>query len=233
MKLDKAKTVVAGGAGGVGEGLVRAFLKQGAHIVVPSRSESKLKGLREYVSDIGTGELITLVGSLSSPSDADALRDEVYKRIGEVDVAVASLGGWDQGPLITDVAFEVWERILRDNLTSHFLAMKAFVPLLVPQRGAYVHINGFSAEQPVPGAAPVAAMAAAQKSLALTLAEEVRPAGLRVYELILGPIKTRARLRYGHGQPEWFSPEEIGDRIVQLLERQDEEVLHRLMSKPK
>jgi NAD(P)-dependent dehydrogenase (short-subunit alcohol dehydrogenase family) len=76
-------------------------------------------------------------------------------------------------------------------------------------------------------------MAAAQKALALTLAEEVRPAGLRVYELILGPIKTRARLRYGHGQPEWFSPEEIGDHIVQLLERQDEEVLHRLMSKPK
>ena len=30
--------------------------------------------------------------------------------MGEIDVAVASLGGWDQGPLITDVAFEAWER---------------------------------------------------------------------------------------------------------------------------
>ena len=47
MKLDKAKVVVAGGTGGVGEGIVRAFLKQGAHVVVPSRSESKLEGLRE------------------------------------------------------------------------------------------------------------------------------------------------------------------------------------------
>jgi len=93
MKLDKAKIVVAGGTGGVGEGIVRAFLKQGAHVVVPSRSESKLKGLREYVSDIGTGELVTLVGSLSNPSEADALRDKVYNRMDEVDVAVASLGG--------------------------------------------------------------------------------------------------------------------------------------------
>jgi 3-oxoacyl-[acyl-carrier protein] reductase len=111
--------------------------------------------------------------------------------------------------------------------------MKAFVPLLAPQHGVYVHVNGIGAEEPCPGAAPVAAMAAAQKSLALTLAEEVRPAGLRVYELILGPIKTRVRLRYGHGQLDWLSPEEVGDYIVQLLEQQDEEVLHRLMSKPR
>ena len=199
----------------------------------PHVRKASWKGFASNVGDIGTGELVTLVGSLSNPSEADALRDEVYNRMGEVDVAVASLGGWDQGPPIADIAFEVWERILRDNLTSHFLAMKVFVPLLVPQRGAYVHINGFSAEQPSPGAAPVAAMAAAQKALALTLAEEVRPAGLRVYELILGPIKTRARLRYGQGQPEWFSPEEVGGFIAQLLERQDEEVLHRLMSKPR
>lgn len=231
MNIDRARVVVAGGTGGVGEGIVRALLKRGALVVVPSRSEIKFEGLREYVGDIDTGELVTLTGSLSNPGEAEKLRDEVRNRMGEVDAVVASLGGWNQGPHIIDVPFETWERILRDNLTSHFLAMKAFVPLLAPQRGAYVHVNGFSAEESYPGAAPVAAMAAAQKSLALTLAEELRPGGLRTYELILPPVNTRVRLRHGQSQPEWPTSEEVGDYIVQLLERQDEEVLHRLRSK--
>jgi len=46
---------------------------------------------------------------------------------------------------------------MRDNLTSHFLAMKMVVPSLAPHHGAYVHINGFSADQPYPGAAMAAA----------------------------------------------------------------------------
>jgi NAD(P)-dependent dehydrogenase (short-subunit alcohol dehydrogenase family) len=142
-------------------------------------------------------------------------------------VAVASLGGWTQSAPITSVAFETWERIVRDNLTTHFLAMKTFVPLLAARSGAYVHINGFSAEQPYPGAAPVAAMAAAQKALALTLAEETRPVGLRVHELILGPVMTRARLRHGQTPSEWLSSEDVGDYIAHMLERQDDNVLHR------
>ncbi|MFL6236263.1 MAG: SDR family NAD(P)-dependent oxidoreductase [Thermoanaerobaculia bacterium] len=228
--LEGAKAVVAGGAGGVGEGIVRSLLRQGARVIVPSRSEERLRTLEEYCQGL-PGELITLVGDLSGEETARALQNQIYERFRELDVAVASLGGWWQGKPLTSVDMETWDRILRENLTSHFLALKMLVPLLHPKTGSYVHVNGFSAEQAYPMAGPVALAAAAQKSMVLTLAEELEPTGIHVYELILGPIQTRERLLRGPGQPDWYTPEEVGEHIVGLLTRRDDEVVHRLLSK--
>src|SRR3954465_14108515 len=175
--LEGAKVVVAGGAGGGGGGiggaLLRgggggALLRRGARVLVPSRSEEKLRGLEEYCQGL-PGELVTLVGDLSTEETARALQNRIYERFRELDVAVGSLGGWWQGKPLTSVDMATWERILRENLTAHFLALKMLVPLLHPKTGSYVHINGFSAEQAYPMAGPVAMAAAAQKSMVLTL----------------------------------------------------------------
>ncbi len=228
--LEGARVVVAGGAGGVGEGIVRSLLRQGARVIVTSRSEEKLRGLAELCQGL-PGELIPVVGDLGGEEAARALQSQIYERFRELDVAVASLGGWWQGKPLTSVDMETWDRVLRENLTAHFLALRMLVPLLNPKTGSYVHVNGFSAEQAFPMAGPVALASAAQKSMVLTLAEELEPTGIHVYELILGPIQTRARLLRGPGQPDWYTPEEIGDYMVGLLTRRDDEVVHRLLSK--
>lgn len=233
-RLDGAKVVVAGGAGGVGEGIVRVLLQRGAQVLVSSRSEEKLQALVAYCADISAGELTTVVGDLSSEETARVLQHQIFERFRELDVAVASLGGWHHGRPLTSVDMDTWNRVLRDNLTSHFLAIKMLVPLLHPKTGSYVHINGFSAEQPYPMAGPVAMAAAAQKSMVLTLSEELKPTGIRVFELILGPVKTRARVRQGQVRSDWLTPEEIGDHIAGLVTGRIDrkgEVVHRLASK--
>jgi NAD(P)-dependent dehydrogenase (short-subunit alcohol dehydrogenase family) len=227
MTTPNRTVVVAGGTGAVGTGIVRSWLRAGARVVVPSRSAANRATLVAAMSDVASGELITLEGGLDTPDAATALRDAIWSRVKEVDVAVASIGGWSQGPPLTGVTFDVWERVVRDNLTTHFLAMKAFTPILRTNAGIYVHINGFGAEQAVPGAAPVVAMAAAQKSLTLTLAEELKPVNLRVHEVILGPVNTPWRITNGHSRPEWLTPEEIGERIVALVADASAEVLQR------
>lgn len=66
MILDQKIAVVAGGAGGVGEGIVRALLKNGATVVVPSRTKYKLDRLKEYTADIPNGTLITVTGGVNT-----------------------------------------------------------------------------------------------------------------------------------------------------------------------
>lgn len=231
MPLSNKIALVAGGAGGVGEGIVRALLKANAVVVVPSRSETKLARLRAYVADVPTGKLVTATADISTGEGADAVRDLVRKSHGGLDLVVASLGGWWQGRSLTELDLNTWNTLLTNNLTSHFLAINRFVPLLRPETGVYVHVNGFSAEQAYPNAAPVAMSAAAQKSLVASLAAELEPTGVRVYELILGPIKTRDRLRHGWGKPDWYAPEEIGGYVVRLVTGTDETLVHRLLSK--
>ena len=92
--LEGAKIVVAGGTGAVGEGIVRALLKQGASVLVPSRSEERLRDLVAYCRDVATGELLTLVGDLGDEASARALQNRIFERYRELDVAVAALGGW-------------------------------------------------------------------------------------------------------------------------------------------
>lgn len=229
--LDGARVVVAGGAGGVGEGIVRSLLRQGARVFVLSRNQGLLRELETSCRDIPAGELLPLIGDLGEEAGARELQSRIYEKFRELDVAVVSLGGWSQGNPLTSVDMATWNRVLRDNLTSHFLALKILVPLLHPKTGTFAHVNSFSAEQPSPMAGPAALAAAAQKSMILTLAEELRPTGIRVYELILGPIKTRQILLQGAGHDDWYTPEDIGDYLVGLATSDNRDVVHRLVRK--
>lgn len=233
MPAMNGKTVlIAGGTGGVGEGLVRAFLKESATVIVPSRTAVKLQRLKDYTDDIMTGKLVGITGTITDEDAARALGERLLKDFRSLDVAIASLGGWSQGTPITSTPMDVWNKVLRDNLTSHFLAMKTFVPLLNPTGGIYVHVNGFSADGAYPMAGPVAMTAAAQKSLTLTLSKELDRTGIRVFEFILGPIKTRDRLKHQHGQDDWYFPEEIGSKMIETFDQpRQENIIHYLLKK--
>ncbi len=232
--LSNKTAVVLGGTGGVGEGIVKSLLAAGASVVVSTRSEYKIARLREYVGTELAANLIIRQGSVNNEESARDLGEFLHKNYKSIDIAVASLGGWHQGYPLYSYPLHDWERILRDNLTSHFLAIKTLVPMLNPQSGYYFHINGYSAEEAYPMAGPVAMTAAAQKSLIQTLAKEVNRTGIKVYELILGPMKTRDRIKHGHGQDDWYFPEEIGDYIRgQILMNHQDEVVHYLLHKPR
>ncbi|MGL4630457.1 MAG: SDR family oxidoreductase [Leadbetterella sp.] len=222
--------VVLGGTGGVGEGIVRAFLQADATVVVPSRSDAKLNDLATYLSDITTGKLVTFSGSVNTEESALSLSNYLHQNYKSIDIVVASIGGWKQGFPVYSYPMKDWLEILNNGLTAHFLAIKTLIPMLHPETGHYFHINGFGSEEVVPMAGPVTMTAAAQKSLILTLATEVNRTGIRVYELILGPMKTRDRLSRSHGQPDWYYPEEIGQYIVkQAHEPTQHDVIHRLL----
>jgi NAD(P)-dependent dehydrogenase (short-subunit alcohol dehydrogenase family) len=222
MNIENSKILVAGGTGALGEGIVRTLMLQGAHVLVPTRDPQKVEKLRDYVTDVTSGSLEGVTGSLSTPENAAQLAESIA-RSGPLNAIVASIGGWTQGHGIVDVPFDVWEKVISDNLTTHFLAMKYLSPLLIG-KAAYVHMNGMSAEMAWPSAGPIAAMAAAQKSLALTFAEESNKK-FNVYEVILPPVNTRAL--QGRGRPEWPTAEEVGRFVVDILERNNGIVLNR------
>jgi NAD(P)-dependent dehydrogenase (short-subunit alcohol dehydrogenase family) len=230
--LENKVAVVLGGTGGVGEGIVKTLMQNGATVIVPSRNEIKLKRLQEYVAEVESGKLIPFVGTVNNEDNALALSNFLHQNFKSIDIAVASLGGWHQGFPFYSYPLADWNRILNDNLTSHFLAIKTLVPMLHPQTGSYFHINGFSADEIVPMAGPVSMTAAAQKSMIQTLAVELNRTGIRVNELILGPMKTRDRLKHGHGQEDWYFPEEIGQYIVnEVNSERQHDVIHYLLSK--
>jgi len=122
-RLEQRTVVVGGGTGSVGEGLVRAFLSEGACVIVPYRTEKKRDQLIDYVSDVGAGELICLEGNVGDESSIQSFRNELRAHTEKVDLAVASIGGWYYGYSLHRMPFTDWQRVLHNNLTTHFLFM--------------------------------------------------------------------------------------------------------------
>src|SRR5262249_2785669 len=146
-KLTGTIAVIAGGTGTVGEGIVRTFLREGAKVVVPSRSQGAIDRLRGYLKDEPLNRLTGLVGDIGDVADAERLRGEIIERFGHVDAVVAALGGtWEEKLKLVDVPMETWQKYQDSNLTPHYVAARTFLPLLADLQGSsYTLVGGLSA----------------------------------------------------------------------------------------
>lgn len=218
-KLDGKVVLVAGGAGNVGEGIVEIFLAEGATVAVPSRREESLNRLREYLGKMATERFVPLVGNIGTLAGAVEIRDRLLDKLGRLDSVIVALGGWWTGNLpLTELSMDVWQQYLESNLTSHFVAAKTFLPVLANQdRSSYTLLGGSAAEIPFPNVSPVAITAAGQLMLAKVVIEEMKQqdSKVRINELIVeGMVKTRVMEKYS--QPNWISPQEIGEYLAWL-----------------
>ncbi|MBD3887677.1 SDR family NAD(P)-dependent oxidoreductase [Phormidium tenue FACHB-886] len=126
-KLDGKTALIAGGTGGVGEGIVRAFLNEGATVVVPSRSGDRLQQLDEQLEESPIERLISIVGNMSDVEPAEELRQQILDKVGQIDAVVASLNGRsNEGILLVKTSLDDWRRMIDSNLTAHFIAAKTF-----------------------------------------------------------------------------------------------------------
>ncbi|MQA83661.1 MAG: SDR family oxidoreductase [Streptosporangiales bacterium] len=211
IDLTHRVALVAGGAGAVGEGIVRAFLQRGATVVVPSRSAERLIDLRRRLDD--PENLLTLEGDVSTVEGAAEIRDRALDEAGDLDAVVASVGGWWQGGDLVDVDTATWRRVLDDNLTTHFVLARTFVPVLRERASTYLMITGDAADVPVAGASLVSVAAAGLLALFRSLVLELRGSPIRVNVLYLGPVITRNR---PDGRPDWLTADEVGTHAAYL-----------------
>ncbi|MDX8151929.1 SDR family NAD(P)-dependent oxidoreductase [Patulibacter brassicae] len=214
-RLDGRTTVVCGGAGEVGEGIVAGLLDAGARVAVPSRGHERLQALEHRLRDAGrpVERLVPVIGDLSAGEDAaQALAADVLRLAGPPDLVVAALGGWAAGPPLAELGLDEWESAIHDGLRAHHLAVRAFVPLLRDRPGAgYAMINGAAARYPVPGSGAVSTVAAGELMAAQVLAAEESGYGVQVEAYVLGPVATRSR---SESAPWMASAEQVGGVIA-------------------
>jgi 3-oxoacyl-[acyl-carrier protein] reductase len=209
-RLDGKIAVVCGGTGTVGEGIVKAFLNEGATVIVPSRSQEAIGRLRGYLPGAPLDRLTTLVGDVGNVPDAERLRDEMLGRFGRIDTVAASLGGtWEEGLKLVDVPMETWRRFQESNLTPHYVAARTFLPVLARQKGSsYTLLGGLSAVLPIANYSVVSINSAAQLMMARVLMEEMKDRQVRINQVMFGYIHTRARRAYA--RPDWVTADEVG-----------------------
>ncbi len=111
---------VTGASGGIGEGLVRAFVDEGAIVVAHSR-----RGVPE------SERVMNVLGDVRHPEELDAAMQKAEARFGRVDVCIANAGVWPPETLLLDeMPVERIREVIDVNLLGVMWTSRAFMASL-------------------------------------------------------------------------------------------------------
>jgi NAD(P)-dependent dehydrogenase (short-subunit alcohol dehydrogenase family) len=214
VDLIQKRILVVGGAGQVGEGIVRQLISRGALVLASSRSQNRLDRLRDLVQN--RPELSTVVADVAEALGAEELAHYADSRFGPLDGVVIAIGVNEQtGPLL-DMNPDKWREILRKGLDPHlFLAQALLTRMACRPRTVYLTVNSHAYRETHRNSIPNNMVASAQAVLSRGLSLELRSESVRIHNLIVGtPVITRDR---NTGPFSWLTADEVGAMASYIL----------------
>lgn len=192
-RLEGKVAMITGVASGMGRQAAITFAREGARVIGCDISEPGGVETAQMVQD-AHGQMVFMRADVSSEADVVAVVDRGVARFGRLDVLYNNAGiGPPTDGLATDVAVDLFERVMRVNVTGVFLCSKHAIPHLIQSHGGSI-INIASTGGIVGGEViPITAYGtskAAVIGLTRQLAVQFARYRIRVNVVCPGPIQT-------------------------------------------
>lgn len=184
LALKDKVVIVTGGAKGIGEGITRILVKEGAIPVILGRNEEDNKKL---IDELGVGYQVKT--ELSKPAECKKAVDEVLKKFNRID-GVINNAGINDGVSLEHGSYEDFMRSLHNNVVHYYLIVQAALPALKESKGAIVNISSKVAETGQGGTSGYAAANGGRNALTREWAVELLKYGIRVNSVIVAECYT-------------------------------------------
>lgn len=204
MKLAGKKALITGGNSGIGLATARLFLEEGAEVAITGRDQKTL--------DVAAEQLGPKAKAYRADVADSAARKELFAKLqqdfGELDIVFANAGIAGQTKA-GSTSEELFENILRVNLTGVFFTVESALPLL--KDGSSIIFNGsVVGSLGQSGYAAYAASKAGIRAMARSMAADLSPRGIRVNVISPGATKTPI---WSRNSP---SPDEAGEMAKRI-----------------
>src|SRR5882762_6060940 len=174
--------LVTGSSRGIGAAIAKLFAREGAKVALHGRDTGALFAV---LADIGRagGRACQVTGDATKFSDIEAMRRQIEREFGPIDILVANAGGsfTMPGPL-EQTTEEGWQASLDGNLTATFLTLKSILPSMKQRRsGNIITISSSAGRKPhMQAPIPYSAAKAGIQIMTQDVAAQVGPFGIRV-----------------------------------------------------
>ena len=188
LGLENAVIVVTGGGEGIGEGISRACLAEGAQVVVLSRASENVKA---FVTEMqSSGERVSFIEThLSEMNQCRVAVTRIHSLYGRLDGLVNNAGVND-GVGLESGSPESFMESLRQNLIHYYALAHYFLPMLKASKGSIVNISSKVAFTGQGKTSGYAAAKGAQLALTREWAAELLPYSIRVNAVVPAEVMT-------------------------------------------
>ncbi len=190
MSLEGHTAIVTGSGRNIGRSIALAFAREGANVVVNSRSNQReVDAVVGEVKELGA-KVIGVLADVSDPQQVQAMVDQALAAFGTVDIVVNNAAVRPSKPF-TEMDYDDWRRVTGVDLDGAFLCTRAFVPGMIQQKwGRIVNIAGMMAFEGRGGYAHISAAKMGLIGMTRALAVELAPHDILVNCISPGTIDT-------------------------------------------
>jgi len=190
MKLEGKVCIVTGAASGIGLGIARRFVAEGALVALADLNSAAAQAAASELNALGAGEAMALTMDVTSEEAVNAGVAAVVARWGTVDVLVSNAGVQIVNP-IENFAYADWKKMLAIHLDGAFLTSKAVLPHMQRQgSGAIVLMGSVHSKTASPLKSAYITAKHGLLGLARAIARENGPRGIRANVVCPGFVLT-------------------------------------------
>lgn len=190
MRLEGKNAIVTGSTRGIGLGIARAFVREGATVVVNARNAEECRKVAMAIGQSG-GRAIAIPADLSRSDEARRLAREALAALGSrVDILVNNAGQPRVAPSV-ELAEAEYRYTLDLNLTAYFLLSQEIGrEMLARKSGVIINVSSINGTIAFPERLAYCVSKAGVNMLTKVMAIEWASQGVRVNAIAPGYVET-------------------------------------------
>ena len=225
-RLTGKVALVTGGSRGIGAGIVKKLVQEGASVVFTYVNAAEKANMLQRELSVQEGNILSIKADSSETKDVEQAIQLIVEKFGRIDILVNNAGLYFGGKIDSlDTDMELIGRMWQVNVAGIAHTVRSIVPYMLPGSRIISIGSGAAARTPFAGvgdyAATKAALAAYTRSWARDLAEKnitvniIQPGLIETdlkpsdEDLIAGMLQPVALKRFG-------TPAEIGNVVAFL-----------------
>ena len=186
--------LITGASRGLGRALAYAFGRDGARLVINSRSssEDELRKVEHELRAEGV-QVLSVLADVSSRGDVERLAGAALSRFNQVDILInnASALGPTPMPYLLDYPIEDFEQVIRTNMFGPFMLIRALAGQMITRgNGAIINVSSDAGVVGYSTWGAYGVSKAGLDQLTRTWAAELEGTGVRVNSVDPGDMNT-------------------------------------------